>query len=541
MSPTTIDALRSAVEEAATALTSETPRSRPTLERPKKAEFGDFSTNAAMLLAKGLGQPPRDVAARLADALTERLGDRLERTEVAGPGFLNLYLADGWYVSALRGLVDAGEAWGGGTVAPAEKVNVEFVSANPTGPIHLGHARNAAFGDAIARILAFHGHDVAREFYVNDAGVQITKFGESLLARARGEDVPEDGYKGAYIAEVAAQIDGAAEMDAATLGARGVALMVERMQATLARFDVRHDTFFSERSLHAGSPSEVEQAFAVLAEQGRTYEKDGALWVRTSELGDDKDRVVRKANGELTYYASDIAYHWDKRQRGFDRMLDVLGADHHGYVGRMKAAVAAIGEDPAIIELLIMQFVHLVRGGERASMSKRAGEFVTLDDLLDEIGSDAARWFLLNRSHDTTIDLDLDLAVQENSTNPVYYVQYAHARIVSLLAKASEAGVADLSAVPDVALVPAERALMQRLLAFPAVVAEASDKREPHKVATYALELAREFTGFYEQAPILKEDVPADSRAFRLALAAVTQRTIARSLALLGVSAPQSM
>lgn len=539
MSPTTIDALRTAVEEAATALTSETPRSRPTLERPKKAEFGDFSTNAAMLLAKGLGQPPRDVAARLAEALSERLGDRLERTEVAGPGFLNLYLTDGWYVGALRGLVDAGDTWGGGTVATAEKVNVEFVSANPTGPIHLGHARNAAFGDAIARILAFHGHDVAREFYVNDAGVQITKFGESLLARARGEDVPEDGYKGAYIAEVAAQIPGAAEMDAAAVGRAGVALMVERMQATLARFGVHHDRFFSEQSLHTGAPSEVEQAFAVLAEQGRTYEKDGALWVRTSELGDDKDRVVRKANGELTYYASDIAYHWDKRQRGFDRMLDVLGADHHGYVGRMKAAVAAIGEDPAIIELLIMQFVHLVRGGERASMSKRAGEFVTLDDLLDEIGSDAARWFLLNRSHDTTIDLDLDLAVQENSTNPVYYVQYAHARIASLLAKA---GDVDLAAVPEsVALVPAERALVQRLLAFPAVVAEASDKREPHKVATYALELAREFTGFYEQAPILKDDVAPDARAFRLALAAVTQRTIARALALLGVSAPASM
>lgn len=539
MSPTTIDSLRSAVEEAAGALTSEAPRSRPTLERPKKAEFGDFSTNAAMLLAKPLGEKPRDVAARLADVLAERLGDRLERTEVAGPGFINLFLTDEWYVGALRDLVAAGEGWGGGTVATAEKQLVEFVSANPTGPVHIGHARNAAFGDAIARLLAFHGHEVAREYYVNDAGSQVATFGESLRARARGEEVAEGGYPGEYVAEVAARIDGAAELDARELGTRGVAIMVDEIRASLERFRVAFDGFFFESRLHGGAPSEVDRAFDVLAEQGRTFEEDGALWVRTTDLGDDKDRVVRRSTGELTYYASDIAYHWDKLERGYDRLFDVLGADHHGYVGRMKAAVAALGADPARLELLIMRFVNLVRGGEKVSMSKRAGEFVTLDDLIEMIGVDAARWFLLNRSHDTEIDLDLDLAVQENAQNPVYYVQYAHARIASILGKAGEDALG--GEVPSVALGPAERALLQKVLAFPGVVTEAADKREPHKVATYALELARDFTAFYEHHPILKDDVPADVRAFRLALAAVTQRTIARALDLLGVTAPESM
>jgi arginyl-tRNA synthetase len=541
MSPTTIDDLRAAVEAAATALASDTPPSRPTLERPKKAEFGDFSTNAAMLLAKGLGEPPRDVAARLAAELADRLGDRLDRAEVAGPGFLNLFLADRWYTSALRDLVAAGDGWGGGTVRTAERINVEFVSANPTGPVHIGHARNAAVGDALSRILAFHGHQVAREFYINDAGSQVAKFGASIRARARGEEVPEDGYRGAYVDELARSIEGAAERDATELGRIGVAEMISRIARSLEAFRVApFDRWFSERTLHEGSPSEVERAFDELRAQGRLYERDGALWVRTSDFGDDKDRVVRRSSGEYTYYASDIAYHWDKLERGFDRLIDVLGADHHGYVGRMKAAVAALGTDPDRLELLIMQFVHLVRDGERVSMSKRAGEFITLDDLVDEIGVDAARWFLLNRSHDTTIDLDLTLAVQENAQNPVYYVQYAHARIASLLRKAADQG-ARPGDVPDVALGDAERALIQRLLAFPAVVAEAAERREVHRICTYALELARDFTAFYERHPVLRDDVPADERAFRLTLSAVTQRTIARALDLLGVSAPEAM
>jgi arginyl-tRNA synthetase len=328
-------------------------------------------------------------------------------------------------------------------------------------------------------------------------------------------------------------------MDARALGREGVARMLARIEASLARFGVTFDTWFRESQLHTGSPSEVDEAFAELTGQGRLYEHDGAKWVRTSEFGDDKDRVVQKSDGEFTYYASDIAYHRDKYERGFGRLVDVLGADHHGYIGRMKAVASALGRDPDSLELMIMQLVQLVRGGERVSMSKRSGEFVTLDDLTDEIGVDAARWYLLNRSHDTAIELDLDLAVAESAQNPVYYVQYAHARIASILRKAGDDAIPD--DVPLVALGPAERALVQRVLAFPSEVAEAAERRAPHRIATYALELAREFTSFYDKHPILKDDVAPDARVFRLALATVTQRTIARSLALLGVQAPDSM
>jgi arginyl-tRNA synthetase len=315
--------------------------------------------------------------------------------------------------------------------------------------------------------------------------------------------------------------------------------MVGRMKDTLGTFRVEFDRWFYESELHRGSPTEVEQAFAELERLGRLYRSDDALWVRTSDLGDDKDRVAQRSTGEHTYFASDIAYHWDKRERGFGRLLDVWGADHHGYVQRMKAAYRALGGEPDELELLIMQFVHLVSRGARASMSKRAGEFVTLDDLVEQIGVDASRWFLLNRSHDTTINLDLDLAVSQNPENPVYYVQYAHARIASLLRKAGEGAVP--SEVPPVTLEAAERTLVQKLLAFPAEVAEAAERRAPHRIATYALELARDFTGFYDKHPVLKEGVAQDVRAFRLVLAEVSRRTIARSLDLLGVEAPDSM
>ena len=539
MSPTTIDQLRSAVEAAAASLIDGDGglRTSPTLERPKKAAFGDFSTNAAMLLAPVVKSSPREVAARLGDELTGRLGAGLEKVEVAGPGFLNLFLSDAWYRGALADLLAAGDAHGGGTAGAPERINIEFVSSNPTGPVHVGHARNAAYGDALARILGFHGHEVFREFYVNDAGTQVEKFAQSIKARARGEEVAEDGYKGEYVAELAGEIEGAADLPIAELGPIAVERMVDRARATLDRFGVSMDLFFSEASLHAGSPSAVEQAFAVLRDQGRLYEHEGATWAKVSDLGDEKDRVLVRSSGEHTYYASDIAYHWDKRERGFGRSIDVWGADHHGYVARVKAAYQALGADPATLELLIMQFVSLAGG---ASMSKRAGTFVTLDELIDEIGVDATRWFLLQRSHDTTIELDLDLAVQESKSNPVYYVQYAHARIASILRKAGaeQDGGGEL---PETALTAYERALVQRLLAFPAEVAEASDRRSPHRIATYALELAQEFTLFYDNDPILKEDVPEDVRAVRLALAAVTRRTIERALGLLGVSAPESM
>ncbi|HXD53625.1 MAG TPA: arginine--tRNA ligase, partial [Solirubrobacteraceae bacterium] len=425
-------ALRRAVERSAADLLGDggeaVAASRPiTLERPKRAEFGDYSTNAALLLAPGVGAPPREVAERLGGSLEQLLGASLERFEVAGPGFVNLFLSDGWVRGALAGVLAAGERFGAGGADRPERINIEFVSANPTGPLHVGHARNAAYGDSLARMLAFHGHEVGREFYVNDAGSQIEKFGETIGAIARGEPVPEDGYKGDYVPELAALLPGAAEMEPAALGRAAVDVMLERMRESLGRFRVEeYDHWTYESALHKGEPSPVAQTLAMLAEQGRTFTEDGALWLRTTEFGDDKDRVLVRSSGEHTYFASDIAYHQEKRERGFQRQIDVWGADHHGYVGRMKAAYAMLGGDPQQLELIIMQLVHLLHRGERAQMSKRAGEFVTLDDLVQEIGVDAARWFLLSRSHDTTIDLDLDLAREQSSENPVYYVQYAH-------------------------------------------------------------------------------------------------------------------
>ncbi|HSD77593.1 MAG TPA: arginine--tRNA ligase, partial [Solirubrobacteraceae bacterium] len=380
-------------------------------------------------------------------------------------------------------------------------------------------------------------------------GSQIRRLGESIRARARGEDPPEDGYVGAYVTELAERIGGAATLPVADVARRGVELVVERARASLIRFRVEFDAWFSERSLHeAGgeAPSKVRHAFDVLAEQGRTYRSDGALWLRTTEFGDDKDRVLERSSGEHTYFASDIAYHQDKRERGFDLLIDVWGADHHGYVRRMHAAFEALGGAPDGLELVIMQFVHLVERGERAAMSKRRGEFVTIDELVTEIGVDAARWFLLARSHDTTIDLDLDLAREQSAENPVYYVQYAHARIASVLRKAGEARVAEAVAAADtaladgVALHPAERALVKKLLAFADEVAEAADRRAPHRIATYALELAQTFTAFYRDCQVVGAQ-PRALEDLRLRLCAVSRRTIARALGLLGVRAPDEM
>ncbi len=383
---------------------------------------------------------------------------------MAGPGFLNLFLADGWLRGALADVLAGGSRFGGGSAEHPERVLVEFVSANPTGPMHVGHARNAAYGDSLARMLAFHGHRVEREFYINDAGSQIAKFGESIQALARGEEVAEDGYQGEYMQGLTESLPGAARMDPGELGALAVKRMIEDMEVSLEAFRVgAFDHWQSESRLHEGDPSLVDHTLAVLKEQGHTFEQDGALWLRSTDFGDDKDRVLLRSSGEHTYFASDIAYHQDKRERGFERQIDVWGADHHGYMLRMKAAYEALGGDPDELELLIMQLVHLVRSGERAQMSKRSGEFVTLDELVEEIGVDAARWYLLSRSHDTTLDLDLDLARSQSSENPVYYVQYAHARIASMLDRAGEARVgaatASIDAEDTEALHASERAL----------------------------------------------------------------------------------
>jgi arginyl-tRNA synthetase len=516
-----------------------------TLECPKRAQFGDYSTNAALLLAPGLGAPPREVAERLGGLLSERLGDVLERYEVAGPGFLNLFVSDGWLTGALAQVLAAGERFGAGGAARPERVLVEFVSANPTGPMHVGHARNAAYGDSLARMLALYGHSVEREFYVNDAGSQVRKLGESIQAIARGGQAPEDGYKGDYVVDLAASLDGATEMDSAALGRAAVGLMITQIQGSLEAFGVESfDNWFYESALHEGENSLIAHTLALLEQQAHTYVSEGALWLRSTDFGDDKDRVLVRSSGEHTYFASDIAYHQDKRERGFQRQIDVWGADHHGYVGRMKAAYEALGGDPDELELLIMQLVHLVRSGERAQMSKRAGEFVTLDDLVTEIGVDAARWYLLARSHDTTVDLDLDLAREQSSENPVYYVQYAHARIASMLAKAGAVRVqAATAAVIDPKrqpLEPAERALIEQLLALPAEIEEAVQRRAPHRIASYALELAQGFTAFYRDCRVLGAE-PVGVESLRIALCVASRDAIARCLALLGVSAPEEM
>jgi len=539
-----VEDLRAAVAAAIASLRSEgAPAPAFALERPKRAEHGDYATNAAMLLAPALGKPPREIAEALGGALADQLGGRLTGVEIAGPGFLNLRLGDDWYREALGAVVVADEEFGRGTPETAERVLVEFVSANPTGPVHVGHARNAAYGDAIARLLEFAGHSVEREFYVNDYGSQVVRFGESIQARARGEEPPEGGYVGEYVVELAQEIEGAATRPVAEVAQEGVALMLTRIDATLRAFGVEMDSWFSERSLHEGSPSPVEEAFAKLTELGETYRADGALWQRTTAHGDDKDRVLERSSGEHTYFASDVAYHQHKRARGFDRQIDVWGADHHGYVHRTKAAYAALGGNPDEIELLIMQFVQLVAKGKLASMSKRAGKFVTLDELVAEIGVDVVRWFLLARSHDTTLDLDLDLAVEQSNENPVYYVQYAHARIAGILGKAGE-GAVGAAMYPgtwgSMELEPAERELVRKLLAFEVDAADAAERRAPHRIATYALELAQTFTAFYRDCQVVGAEGDG-VEAFRIALSVVSKRTLARALDLLGVSAPESM
>jgi len=539
---TPLDDLKAAVQDAAGTLhNGAAAGDRLSLERPKRAGFGDYSTNAAMLLAPALREPPRAVAERLGAALRERLGGRIERVEVAGPGFLNLFLTDAWYLAAVDDVLAAGDAFG--ARAQGERIHVEFVSANPTGPLTAASGRHAAFGDALARILEQTGNVVEREYYFNDSGGQVERLGQSILARARGEEPPEDAYQGEYVAELAAKISDAAAKTPEQLAAAGVEILMAGIRATLERYRVHFDRWFSEATLYEGEPSAWQRARERLLADGHAYTSEGALWLRTTTLaGDEKDRPLVRSNGEPTYLAADVAYHWDKLERGYDRLVNVLGSDHHSYVVRLKAILAAAGADPGRLEVPLLQFVHVVEGGERASMSKRRGDFVTLEELIEEIGVDATRWFMLSRSADSTVDLDLTLAREQSAENPVYYVQYAHARIASVLAKAGADRVAaSLSAPRDaLALEPAERELVKKLLAFPAEVAEAADRRAPHRIASYALETAQVFTAFYRDCRVVGAE-PAGLESFRLALCVATQRVIARALGLLGVTAPDSM
>jgi arginyl-tRNA synthetase len=537
-------ALRGEILNAARDVARQDFSAQPTLDRPPKAEFGDFSSNAAMLIAPLVGEQPRNVAEQLGEKVRERLGDSLERVEVAGPGFLNLFMSDVWFRRTLAAARDAGDRFGSGPHRVLEKVQVEFVSANPTGPAHVATGRHAAYGDALSRILEFLGHVVEREYYVNDFGSQVRRFAESIQARGRGEEPPPDGYQGDYVRELAERLPDAATADVDELARQGVEEMVAAMQTTLERFGVHMDRFFFEHTLHdAGT---IDRTIALLEEHGLVYPHEGAVWLRSTAYGDDKDRVLRRASGEYTYLAADIAYHEDKRERGYDRVIDVWGADHHGHVTRMKAAWQGLGGDPDRLELIIMQLVNLLEGSQRAQMSKRQGEFVTLDELIDDIGVDAARWFLLSRSHDTTLDLDLAVAREQSAENPVYYVQYAHARIASILRKVGEERVAQALAadlmdpsrsVPD----PSERALLKRVLEFPDEVSEAGARRAPHRLTAYALDVARQFSAFYRDAHVIGAAAEGGDEDFRIVLSLQAQSVIAKSLELLGVSAPEQM
>ena len=490
------------------------------LERPADASHGDYATNVALKLAAARGQAPRAIAEELVE---KALGlPAVERAEVAGPGFVNLWLDPAWYGDTLAGIVAAGESYGGGSAETPERVQVELVSANPTGPIVVSAARNGAYGDCVARLLAFAGHTVEREYYYNDAGTQMERFRASVEAARRGEEPPEDGYRGAYVADLAA-----APGDP-------VPEMLRRIEASLERFRIHFDSWALQ--------SELERRLPEFLPKLETYEQDGAVWVRSGAHGDDKDQVVIRSaekGGLPTYRAADIVYLADKLGRRYDRAIYVLGADHHGTRNWYAAIARMLGLDPARVEVLLYQFVHLVRGGQTTKMSKRAGDLVTLDELMDAVGVDAARWHLVNRGHDQTIEIDVDLAAEKSQKNPVYYVQYAHARIASILRNAEAASP---SADPPAAQAPAvlsaeERDLIKRLAEFPGLVAEATERRAPHALPNYAIRLADDFHRFYHEHKVLG----SETEAFRLALVTAVQTVLARSLDLVGVEAPDRM
>ena len=510
----------------------------PALDPSPRPEMGDYSTNAAMMLAKPLGRPPREIAAELAAAIEAEMGETLEKTEIAGPGFINFFLGDGWYRNAVAAMAATGAAEVP-AVANPERIIVEFVSANPTGPLTAASGRHAAYGDALSKLLREAGNKITTEYYVNDGGTQVENFAASIAARMNGEEPPENGYQGTYVNELAerAKAEGHDPADLENLARTGVSWMVEGIRGSLENFGVRMDDFFSERSLYEDNL--VDRGIQRLRESGHVFEEEGAVWLRTTDFGDDKDRVLIRSNGEVTYFGADVAYHVDKIERGNDRLIDVLGADHHGYVARMAAAIESLEGDKSEFEAQIMQLIHLVEGGQRTKMSKRAGDIVTLDELTSDIGVDAARWFLLQRSHDRTIDLDLDLARSQSSENPVYYVQYAHARIQSILRKAADEG-SDGGDPLGAPVDPSEKALVSKLLEFPAEVHEAADKRAPHRICAYASEVAAAFHAFYRDCLVVGAEGEGVEAA-RIQLCGVTAETIKRSLTLLGISSPDSM
>jgi arginyl-tRNA synthetase len=525
-----------------------------TVERPRNPEHGDYASTLALALAKKVGMAPRELAQALADALAATPG--IKSVEIAGPGFLNIRLDASATGEVARTVVAQGEAYGTSTGLAGQRMNLEFVSANPTGPLHIGHVRWAAVGDALARVLRAAGADVGTEYYFNDAGGQVDRFAESLRAAALGQPIPDNGYGGEYIDEIAAQVLAKAP-DVLTLPeeeatkvfrVEGIALMFAEIKESLATFGVHFDTYFNEKSLH--DQGELDLALQRLIEAGHVFEADGATWLRTSDFGDDRDRVVRRSGaGAWTYFAADCAYYLDKRRRGFDKVVIMLGADHHGYVNRMRAMAACFGDDPdASLEILIGQLVNLYKNGEPLRMSKRAGTVVTMEEMIDAIGADAARYALARYSVDSPIDLDLDVWARRTNDNPVYYVQYAHARIASLMRNADELGVApaftdDERFDPSLLSSDKESDLLKALAEYPSIVATAAELREPHRIARYLEDLAGAWHRFYDACRVLPQgdEEMTDVNRSRLWLVEAARVVLANGLRLLGVSAPERM
>jgi arginyl-tRNA synthetase len=507
------------------------------LEQPSRREHGDFSSNVAMQLAKAAGRPPRELAQDVVDRITAELPPHVLSAEVAGPGFVNFRLDDGWLHEMIPTVLAAGADFGRSDLGAGRRVMVEFVSANPTGPVHAGHARGAAYGDSLARLLSFTGHQVEREFYVNDRGVQMQTFGASLQARKEGREPSEGGYLGQYIIDWAAQMpDGVDPL------AWGEAHALADQRDVLARMNVHFDVWFSERAMV--DTGAIETTLADLREHGAVYDADGALWLRSTDFGDDKDRVLVKSDGEFTYLLPDIAYHRDKFARGFDQLVNVWGADHAGYVARMKAAMRFLGHDPDDLEVVITQLVRLEQAGTEVKISKRSGNLITLEDLLDEVGVDAVRLTYLLQSVDSPQTVDLDLIVAQSNENPVFYVQMANVRVHSIGRVAAERGIEQLPLDQvDLSLLRHERELeiLRQLFVLPDVVELAARERAPHKVTTWVRELAGAVHGFYHDCPILSPDTPDDLRQARWWLAEAAGAGLRVGLDLLGVTAPERM
>lgn len=548
LSDAIVDALNALVA-AGTVSLPEVP-TRVVVERPKVKEHGDYATNVALQLGKKAGIAPRDLAAALAGQLAEAPG--VGSVEVAGPGFLNVRVDTGSQGVLAGEVVRAGSAYGRSDALAGRAINLEFISANPTGPLHLGHTRWAVVGDALARVLTAAGARVSTEFYINDRGSQMDKFGASLMAVANGEDVPEDGYHGAYVADLAAEVveavPGIRELPAdeqlVAFREKGYELQLAHQKADLATFRTIFDVWFSERSLVESGA--VDRALAVLQKEGHVYEADGATWMRTTDFGDDKDRVLIRSNGDMTYFASDTAYYLDKRLRGFDQCLYLLGADHHGYVGRLQAMAACAGDEPSYnLQVLIGQLVKILADGEELKLSKRAGTLVTLTELVDLIGVDALRYTLARHPVDSPLTIDVAEVTRQSAENPVYYVQYAHARLSSILRNAADLGLVPAPDAADLSLLSTARegSLLRALAEFPRMVARAAELHEPHRVARYLEDTASAFHKFYDECRVLPQgdEEPQPIHAARLVLVDATRTVLANGLELLGVSAPERM